>query len=49
MKGNDSQLWKNPKERLSPGSHLPWSIWKTLNRIRTETGRIAGNMEKWGI
>ncbi|VVC42658.1 Hypothetical protein CINCED_3A021662 [Cinara cedri] len=49
MKGHSAQLWKDPKERLPPGSHLPWSIWKTLNRLRTETGRTASNMKKWGI
>lgn len=23
--------------------------WKTLNRLRTETGRTAGNLKKWGM
>jgi len=49
MKEHNSQLWKDPKESLPPGSHLSRSIWKTLNRLRTETGRTASNMEKWGI
>lgn len=49
MKGHNSQLWKDPKESLPPGSNLPWSSWKTLNRLRTETKKTAVNMEKWGI
>lgn len=28
------------------GSHLPW---KTLNRLRIETGRKVDNMKKWRI
>jgi hypothetical protein len=47
MKEHNSLLWKDPKESLPTGSHLPWSVWKTLNRLRTETGRTASNMEKW--
>lgn len=49
MKEHNSLLWKDPKESLPTGSHLPWSVWKTLNRLRTETGRTASNMEKWGL
>jgi len=49
MKEHNSLLWKDPKESLPTGSHLPWSVWKTLNRLRTETGRTASNMKKWGL
>jgi len=46
MKGYNSQLWKDGKENLPPGCHLSWSTSKTLNRLRTETGRTAGNLKK---
>jgi hypothetical protein len=49
MKEHNSLLWKDLKESLPTGSHLPWSLWKTLNRLRTETGRTASNMKKWGL
>ncbi|CAI6377597.1 unnamed protein product [Macrosiphum euphorbiae] len=49
MKEHNSLLWKDPKESLPTGSHLPWSVWKTLNRLRTETRRTASNMKKWGL
>jgi len=49
MKEHNSLLWNDPKESLPTGSHLPWSVWKTLNRLRTETGRTASNMKKWGL
>lgn len=39
MEGPERNLW-----------HLSWSIWNTLNRVRTETERTAGNIIiKWGI
>lgn len=33
MKEHNVLLWKNPKESLPTRSHLPWSVWKTLNRL----------------
>jgi hypothetical protein len=49
IKEHNSLLWKDPKENLPTGSHLPWSLWETLNRLRTETGRTASNMKTWGL
>jgi hypothetical protein len=49
MKNHNSLLWKNSKESLPTRSHLPWSIWKTLNRLQTEIRRTASNMKKWGL
>lgn len=50
MKEYNSQLWMDPNERLPSGSHLPWLTWKTLNRLRTKTGKLTEIfMKKWGI
>jgi len=46
MKGYNSHLWKYPKESLPLGSNLPWLTWKSINKLRTETTRIASNMKK---
>lgn len=48
MKGHNSQLWEDPKKSLPAKSHLPLSVWKTLNRLRTETVRTASKTKKWG-
>lgn len=37
-----------PSEHLPAGSNLPWSIWKSLNRLRTQVGRCNSNLVKWG-
>lgn len=37
------------KEEISSGSFLPYPTWRALNRLRTEVGRCAVNMKKWGI
>lgn len=44
-KDTNSQIWKDPKRNIPPGSYLPWIIWKTLYRIRTATGTTASNMK----
>jgi hypothetical protein len=49
MKEHNSLLWKDLKESLPTESHLSWSVWKTLNRLRTKTERTASNMKKWGL
>lgn len=37
-----------PSEALPPGSEAPWVQWKTLNRLRTGTGRSKAAMARWG-
>lgn len=37
-----------PSEALPPGSEAPWVQWKTLNRLRTGTGRPKAAMARWG-
>lgn len=38
-----------PKINIPTGNNLPWSTWKTLNRLRTENARTESNMAKWKI
>lgn len=38
-----------PKEELAPGKHLPFAIWKSLNRLRTGVARCKTNLLKWGM
>ena len=35
-------------EQLAPGHKSEWKLWKSLNRLRTGTGRSKTNMSKWG-
>ena len=35
-------------ETLPPGNDCEWTIWKSLNRLRTKMGRCKTNMVKWG-
>ena len=35
-------------EHLPTGGDLDWTTWKSLNRLRTRTGRCKANMDKWG-
>ena len=39
----------SPAEKLPAGADLPWTQWKTLNRLRTHTGRSKSAMTKWGF
>lgn len=41
--------YMEPAEELRPGNNLPWSIWITLNRLRTREGRCNLNMVQWGF
>uniref|UniRef100_A0A8D9EGQ6 Uncharacterized protein n=1 Tax=Cacopsylla melanoneura TaxID=428564 RepID=A0A8D9EGQ6_9HEMI len=48
------ELWKcaapdniNFKEEISPGFHLPYSTWKTLNRLRVGVSRCKKTLAKW--
>lgn len=48
-------LWKasvpgNPdiKEEMTKGKHLPFDVWKTLNRLRVGVSRCKSNQMKWG-
>lgn len=38
-----------PQEHLPPGHDLPWSVWKSINRLRTQVGRCRQNLCKWGM
>ncbi|KAI5739706.1 hypothetical protein M8J77_022428 [Diaphorina citri] len=38
-----------PREELSPGSNLPYPVWRTLNRLRVGVARCKTNLEKWGM
>ena len=40
--------WMEPKEELPPGHEEGWSVWKSLNRLRTEVTRSRANLQKWG-
>ncbi|KAI5734515.1 hypothetical protein M8J77_007414 [Diaphorina citri] len=49
------ELWKqatngreNCKEELSPGFNLPYTTWKTLNRLRVGVSRCKKTLAKWG-
>jgi len=47
-------LWKEemegPEKKLTTWkSYIIIIIWKTLNRLRTETGRSTDNVKKWGL
>ncbi|KAK9686796.1 hypothetical protein QE152_g36923 [Popillia japonica] len=33
-----------PREEMAPGKHLPFAVWKSLNRLRCKT-----NLLKWGM
>ncbi|KAI5734992.1 hypothetical protein M8J77_012906 [Diaphorina citri] len=38
-----------PKEELSPGAELPYTIWKSLNRLRVGVSRCKQNLARWGF
>ncbi|KAI5747569.1 hypothetical protein M8J77_016091 [Diaphorina citri] len=38
-----------PREELSPGSNLPFPVWRTLNRLRVGVSKCKTNLEKWGL
>lgn len=35
-------------KHLSCGGNQPWTIWKTLNRLRTGVAKTKASMVKWG-
>ena len=37
-----------PSEHLPPGQEASWAQWKTLNRLRTRTGRSKDALVRWG-
>lgn len=41
--------WIEPKESLPCGHQEKWTVWKALNRLRTEVGRTKVNLRKWGF
>jgi len=50
--------WRNQISRTSscvsnkslpPGHDEAWPVWRTLNRLRTGTGRTKDNLKKWGL
>ncbi|KAK9687439.1 hypothetical protein QE152_g36274 [Popillia japonica] len=38
-----------PREAMAPGKHLPFAVWKSLNRLRTGVAWCKTNMLKWGM
>ena len=36
------------KEEPPPGAHLPYTTWKSLNRLRSGVSRCRLNLKKWG-
>lgn len=55
-KDKREELWNqtpnsqsNFKEEISAGSHLPYNIWKTLNRLRVKVSRSKKNLARWGF
>ena len=45
----DLSMGLKPEEALPPGAELNWRTWKSLNRLRTLTGRSKENLIKWGF
>jgi hypothetical protein len=47
-----SQQVTNPlldlKEELPPGANLPFSTWRSLNRLRSGVTRCRYNLKRWG-
>ena len=38
-----------PREEIAPGKHLPFAVWKSPNRLRTEVARCKANLLRWGM
>ncbi|KAK9704514.1 hypothetical protein QE152_g27812 [Popillia japonica] len=38
-----------PREEMAPGKHLPFAVWKSLNRLSTGVARWKTNLLKWGM
>lgn len=38
-----------PREELHKGKNLPWSLWRTINRIKVACSRTKKIMRKWGL
>lgn len=36
-------------QQLLLGGHFPWSVWKTLSRLKAGVARTKTNMVKWGF
>lgn len=49
LSDRERELQITPNEQLPPGADQPWTTWKSLNRLRTRTGRCKTNMKKWGL
>ncbi|KAL1460018.1 hypothetical protein WDU94_011959 [Cyamophila willieti] len=51
-----TELWRQAvtqplfdlKEEPPPGSNLPYSTWKSLNRLRSGVSRCKSNLRRWG-
>jgi len=46
---NKNSLWGHLTESLPPGYDLPWLTWKTINRIRSGTGKTKETLCKCGL
>jgi len=38
-----------PKEGLHKGKTLPWTLWRTINRMKVACSRTKKNMHKWRL
>ncbi|KAK9679133.1 hypothetical protein QE152_g40250 [Popillia japonica] len=38
-----------PREEMAQGKHLPFAVWKSLNRLRTGVARCKTNLLMWGM
>lgn len=47
-RGLKEQHWMEPSEDLAPGHDESWGVWKSLNRLRTNTTRSKDNLQRWG-
>lgn len=54
---NRTERWSNclnhagfqAKEELPPGNEQPYTVWRTLNRLRAGVARCKTNLKKWGL
>ena len=50
---SQADRWKErgiaPEECLATGQDQPWTVWRTLNRLRAGEGRCKASMKKWNL
>ena len=51
--GERSTGWRDrgiiPNEHMASGTDEPWSTWRSLNRLRVQTGRCRAMMKMWKL